>query len=114
MLRSRCGSRMASTALARAERYAATLKRVKEEAKATTKRAVSGGTTLLGAAGAGFLDAKLPAVGASSLPTSVVVGLGALGVGLLGVLDEYSDHLVAAGAGALSPYVRDESKAFFS
>lgn len=105
---------MASTALARAERYAASLKKVKEEAKNTARRGISAGATLAGAAGAGFLDAKLPNLGSSTVPTSVVVGLGALGIGLLGLLDEYSDHLVAVGAGALAPYARDESKAFFS
>jgi hypothetical protein len=105
---------MASTALARAERYAASLKRVKEQAKQTTRRGISAGATLAGAGAAGFLDAKMPTVGSSTLPTSVLFGLGLLGVGLLGLLDEHSDHLVAAGAGAVGPYVRDESKAFFS
>jgi hypothetical protein len=105
---------MASTALARAERYAASLKRVKEQAKATTKRGISAGATFGGAGVAGFLDAKMPTMGSSTLPTSVVVGLGALGVGLLGLLDEYSDHLVAAGAGCVAPYVRDEAKSFFT
>ena len=103
-----------STALARAERLAASLKRVKEEAKHTTRRVISTGATLAGAGAAGFLDAKMPTMGSSTVPTSVVVGLGALALGLFGVLDEYSDHLVAAGAGAVGPYVRDESKAFFS
>jgi hypothetical protein len=103
-----------STALARAERLSASLKRVKEQAKNTTRRGISAGATLIGAAGAGFLDAKMPSVGSSTLPTSAIVGLGALGVGLLGLLDEHSDHLVVAGAGMLSPYVRDEAKAFFS
>lgn len=103
-----------STALARAERLSASLKRVKEQAKNTTRRGISAGATLAGAGAAGFLDAKLPNVGSSTLPTSVMVGLAALGVGLLGLLDEHSDHLVAAGSGMLSPYARDEAKAFFS
>lgn len=105
---------MASTALARAERYAASLKRLKEEAKHTTRRAISAGATFAGAGAAGFLDAKAPTMGSSNLPTSVAAGLGALAVGLLGLLDEHSDYLVAAGAGAVSPYLRDEAKAFFS
>jgi predicted transcriptional regulator len=103
---------MASTAMVRAERLSATLKRVKEEAKNTTRRSISAGATLGGAAAAGLLDAKFPTVGSSNVPASVVGGLVALGAGLFGLLDEHSDHLVAAGAGALAPYVRDEVKAF--
>jgi len=101
---------MASTALARAERYAASLKKLKAESKNTTRRGLMGGAALGGAAAAGLLDAKFPGNGGAASPANIAGGL-LFGAGVLGLVDEYSDYLVAAGAGMLGPTVRDEVKA---
>lgn len=103
-----------SAALARAERYAATLKRLKDEGKNTARRAVQSAATVTGGFVSGVIEAKMPTIGSSNVPTAAVAGGTVLGIGLLGFADKYSDAAVAAGAGMLAGEARELGRNLFA
>lgn len=103
-----------SAALARAERYAATLKRIKDEGKNAARRTMQAGATVTGGFLSGVIEAKLPTLGSSNIPTAAVVGGGVLAIGLFGFADKYSDAAVAAGAGMLGGEARELGRNLFA
>lgn len=101
--------------VAKAERMQSTIEKQRDKLKEGA-RLGSGAliTSIGGGVGAGWLNAKYPTIGNTSISSSGGVGLVLVFGALSGVLEEYSEQLCALGAGMLAATVAREAEQYFA
>lgn len=106
---------MEKITLAKAERMQNTIERqrdkIKEGARLGSGALITG---LGGGVAAGWLQAKYPTIGNTSVSTSGGVGMALVFGALSGVLEEYSEQLCALGAGMLAASIAREAEQYFA
>lgn len=106
---------MEKITVAKAERMANTIEKqrnkIQEGARLGSSALITG---LGGGVAAGWLQAKYPTIGNTSVPSSAGVGIVLVFGALSGVLEEYSDELCALGAGMLAATISKEAEQYFA
>ncbi len=101
--------------LAKAERMQSTIDRqrnkIQEGARLGSVALITG---LGGGVAAGWLQAKYPTIGNTSISSSGGVGMVLVFGALSGVLEDYSDELCALGAGLLAASISREAEQYFA
>jgi hypothetical protein len=101
--------------VAKAERMQNTIDRqrnkLQEGARLGTGAFITG---VGGGVAAGWLQAKYPTIGNTSISSSGGVGMVLVFGALSGVLDDYSDELCALGAGMLAASISREAEQYFA
>jgi hypothetical protein len=103
-----------ASAITKSERLSNALKRARDRAEEATERGTRATLVVVGGGAAGFIEAKYPTIGVSTLSPATLIGGAALLVGLTGFAKAYSDELVSVGAGMLAGVAKDEVKQHFS
>lgn len=106
---------MEKITVAKAERLQNTIDRqrdkIREGARLGSGALITG---LGGGVAAGWLQAKFPTIGNTSISSSGGVGMVLVFGALSGVLDDYSDELCALGAGMLAASISREAEQYFA
>ena len=67
-------------------------------------------TVVAGGAAAGFIQAKMPTIGTSTVPTAAVVGAALTALAMSGVFDDEGDRIALFGAGILAATAAAETE----
>lgn len=92
------------------QRMRAQLANVKDDAKRAAKMGVDSVIVVAGGAAAGFIQAKMPTIGTSTVPTAGVVGAAVTALAMSGVLDDEGDRALLFGAGILAAVAAAETE----
>lgn len=101
-----------STALTRAsyDRMKARLASIREEAKHATKVGVTSLVVVGGGAAAGVIQAKMPYLPGTQIPTAAAVGSALVAAAMTGMLDDQGEHVAGLGAGMLAAIAARETE----
>lgn len=94
----------------RINRYKAQLANVKEDAKRVTKMGTDSVVIIAGGAAAGLIQAKMPTITGTTVPTAGLVGGLVTALALSGVLEEQGDLAALFGAGMLAAMAAAETE----
>lgn len=86
------------------------LANVKDEAKRAAKLGTDTVVVIAGGAAAGLIQAKMPTLLGSTVPTAGIVGAGITALAMSGMLDDQSDHAALFGAGILAAVAAAETE----
>lgn len=86
------------------------LSSMREDAKHATKVGVGSLVTVGGGAAAGVIQAKMPYLPGTQVPTAAAVGTALIAAAMTGMLDEQSDNVAAFGSGMLAAIAARESE----
>ena len=92
------------------ERYKNRLANLREEAKHATRTGVGALVVVGGGAAAGALQAKLPYLPGTQIPTAAAVGAALVTAAMTGMLEDQSDHVASFGAGMLAAITARETE----
>lgn len=101
-----------STAITRAsvDRLKSRLASMREDAKHATKIGVGSLVVVGGGAAAGVIQAKMPYLPGTNVPTAAAVGSALVAAAMTGMLDDQSDHVANLGAGMLAAIAAKETE----
>lgn len=103
-----------STALEKLNRMKAQLANVREEAKHVAKLGIASTVVVGGGAVAGMIQAKVPFLPRTAVPTAGAVGSGLIVLAMSGVLDDQADNVALLGAGMLAAVAARETEKLFA
>lgn len=103
-----------STTLEKYNRLKTTLAHYKDDAKKAAKLGIQSTLVVGGGAAAGVLQAKMPFLPRTAVPTAGAVGSGMIALAMAGVLDEHADNVALVGAGMLAAIAARETEKLLS
>ena len=103
-----------ANAISKAERLSKALSSARGKARESARLGTRAVVTVTGGVAAGWCDAKYPTIGSTNVQTATAVGALAVLLGLAGFADDYSDELVAGGAGMLAAKASDAAEQYFN
>ena len=83
---------------------------MREDAKHATKIGVGSLVVVGGGAAAGVIQAKMPYLPGTNVPTAAAVGSALVAAAMTGMLDDQSDHVANLGAGMLAAIAAKETE----
>lgn len=101
-----------STALTRSsyDRMKARLASIREDAKHATKVGVGSLVVVGGGAAAGIIQAKMPYLPGTQIPTAAAVGSALIAAAMTGLLDDQGEHVASLGSGMLAAIAARETE----
>lgn len=99
-----------SQARSAVERLKSRLANMREEAKAAAKTGTTSLIVIGGGAAAGAVQAKMPTLPGSTVPTAAALGSLLVAAAMTGMLEEQADSVAAFGAGMLAAMAARETE----
>lgn len=94
----------------RLERLRSQLANVREQAKHATRIGTESLVVVAGGAACGVIQAKMPFLPGTQIPTAGAVGVGLLTLAMSGMLDDQADNAAFFAAGLLAPLAAKEAE----
>lgn len=99
-----------STAKEKLERLRSQMANMREQAKHATRVGTESLLVVAGGAAAGALQAKLPFLPGTQIPTAAAVGVALVAGAMSGMLDDQADNAACLGAGMLAALAAKETE----